>query len=73
MLTGHDPAIWTRLSRSSRGYRSESPRFDRTLLTLSAQGEWVLSRNWSANFGLELKPGRHDRTFSAKAAFCLTW
>ena len=73
VLSGHDPAIWTRLSRSSRGYRSESPRFDRTLLTLSAQGEWVLSRNWSANFGLELEQGRHDRTFSAKAAFCLTW
>ena len=73
VLSGHDPAIWTRLSRSSRGYRSESPRFDRTLLTLSAQGEWVLSKNWSANFGLELEQGRHDRTFSAKAAFCLTW
>ncbi|MBP5212507.1 MAG: autotransporter domain-containing protein [Pyramidobacter sp.] len=73
VLSGHDPAIWTRLVSSSRGYRLESPRFDRTLLVLSAQGEWTLSKCWTANFGLELEQGRHDRTFSAKAAFCLSW
>ena len=42
-------------------------------IVASAQGEWTLSKCWSASFGLDLEQGRHDRTFSARAAFCLGW
>ena len=73
VLSGDDPAVWTRMVGSSRGYRIDSPSFDRTLFVASAQGEWTLSKCWSASFGLDLEQGRHDRTFSARAAFCLSW
>ncbi|MBR1896221.1 MAG: autotransporter outer membrane beta-barrel domain-containing protein, partial [Pyramidobacter sp.] len=73
VFSGDDPAVWTRLSGTRSGWKSRSGKFDRNLFIASAQGEWTLSKCWSANFGLELEQGRHDRTLAAKAAFCLSW
>ncbi|MBR1896023.1 MAG: autotransporter outer membrane beta-barrel domain-containing protein, partial [Pyramidobacter sp.] len=73
IFSGDDPAVWTRLNGTTRGWNSRARKFDRNLLVASAQGEWVLGKSWTANFGLELEQGRHDRNLAAKAAFCLSW
>ena len=73
VFSGDDPAVWTRVSGRDAGWTARARRFDRNLLVASAQGEWTLGKSWSANFGLELEQGRHDRNMSAKAAFVLSW
>ena len=73
MFSGDDPAVWTRVSGRNDGWKAGARKFDRNLFVAGAQGEWVLGKSWSANFGLELEQGRHDRNLSAKAAFVLSW
>ena len=73
VFSGDDPSVWTRVSGRAGGWKSSARKFDRNLFVAAAQGEWVLGKSWTANFGLELEQGRHDRNMSAKAAFCLSW
>ena len=73
VFSGDDPAIRTCVGGGASGWEAGARKFDRNLLVASAQGEWKLGKHWSANFGLELEQGRHDRNLSAKAAFCLSW
>ena len=73
VFSGDDPAVWTRVSGRNDGWKAGARKFDRNLFVAGAQGEWVLGKSWSANFGLELEQGRHDRNLSAKAAFVLSW
>ena len=73
VFSGDDPSVWTRVSGRAGGWKSSARTFDRNLFVAAAQGEWVLGKSWTANFGLELEQGRHDRNLSAKAAFCLSW
>ncbi len=73
VFSGDDPAVWTRVSGRDGGWKADARKYDRNLFVAGAQGEWVLGKCWSANFGLELEQGRHDRNLSAKAAFVLSW